>query len=347
MLLAAFDGIVARTESRMREAIATIPPGSYTFEDVMDDDGLGATDIRIKLRVDVDGDHIRFDFTGSDPQVRGNINVTMTATQAAVYYALKGLLDPEIPNNHGLMNVVDIVAPEGTIVNATFPAAVAARANTGQRIIDMVIGALAEALPEAAVGAANGANTTAVFFGNRGDNGEAYVYLETLGGGFGGRAHKDGKDGVQVHITNTSNLPVEAIEMEYPLLVEEYALVEDSGGAGRTRGGMGLRRVVRPVGHETTFSGQGERFTHQPWGVFGGASGGTGRFVLRSDDGTERQLETKPSSVVLGPDQCIVVETPGAGGYGPPAEREPALREEDLRSGKFSPAYMKAHYGKV
>ena len=141
----------------------------------------------------------------------------------------------------------------------------------------MVIGALAPTrCPKQAVGAANGANTTAVFSGIDPRSGAPYVYLETLGGGLGGRLTKDGKDGVQVHITNTSNLPVEAIEMEYPLLVEEYALVADSGGAGRFRGGMGLRRSVRPVGHTCEFNGVGERFRLAPWGIFGGEPGLSG-----------------------------------------------------------------------
>ncbi len=345
VLRTAFDEIVARTAFRTREAIATIPAGTYTFEDLMDDDGLGTSDIAIRLRVEVGGGRIRFDFSGTDPQVRGNINVTMTATRAAVYYALKGLLDPDVANNHGLTEAIDIVAPAGCIVNATFPAAVAARANTAQRIVDVVFGALADALPQAVVGAANGANTTAVFYGRRPGGTGHYVYLETLGGGFGGRADADGKDGVQVHITNTSNLPVEAIEMEYPLLVEEYALVQDSGGAGRNRGGLGLRRVLRPVEHETVFSGQGERFVHRPWGVFGGLPGTTGRFVVREPDGSERRLGNKPSAVPLGPAQCLVIETPGAGGYGPPHERDPARREQDRRSGKFSADYLRAHYG--
>ena len=176
-----------------------------------------------------------------------------TVTLAGVLYSLKALLDPDVPNNQGLIELVDIHAPSGTLINANFPAAVAARANTAQRIVDVVIGALAPALPEAAVGAANGANTTAVFFGHDPRYDRDYVYLETLGGGFGGRFAKDGKDGVQVHITNTSNLPVESIEMEYPLRVESYGFVPDSGCPGKHRGGIGLRRVVRPVGHTMTF----------------------------------------------------------------------------------------------
>ncbi|TMJ03356.1 MAG: hydantoinase B/oxoprolinase family protein [Alphaproteobacteria bacterium] len=348
LLTAAFDDIIRRTEDRLREALTRIAPGEYTFEDVMDDDGAGTTNIPIKLRITVPphGSNARvlFDFTGSGPQVKGNINSTITATQAGVLYSLKALLDPDVPNNQGLIDIVDIHAPLGSIINARFPAAVAARANTAQRIVDVVIGALAPAIPEAAVGAANGANTTAVFFGHDPRHDRDYVYLETLGGGFGGRFTKDGKDGVQVHITNTSNLPVESIEMEYPLLVESYGFVPDSGGAGKHRGGLGLRRVVRPVGHTMTFSGQGERFVNRPWGLFGGGSGGTGKFVKLSG-AAEVPLPTKPANLEVRPDEAIVVETPGAGGYGKPAERELAAIEDDLVSGKFSRDFIKTNYG--
>jgi N-methylhydantoinase B len=344
LLTGAFDLICDRTEARIRAAVDTIPDGVYSFQDVLDNDGMGTSDIAIAVTVTVRGRDIGFDFEGTGPQVKGNVNVTLNATQSAVYYALKGLLDPEIPNNDGLIRAVGITAPEGSIVNAVFPAAVAGRANTTQRIIDVLIGALAQALPTRAVGAANGANTTAVFFGQDPVRKRAYVYLETLGGGFGGRAAKDGKDGVQVHITNTSNLPVEAIEMEYPLLVESYGLIEDSGGAGTHRGGMGLRRVIRPLGHDTVFSGMGERFRHRPWGIFGGGPGATGRFALRGPDGAERPLEDKPNGVVVGPAEALIVETPGAGGYGSPEGRAPAALEEDRRSGKFSPDWLAEHY---
>ena len=149
---------------------------------------------------------------------------------------------------------------------------------------------------------------------------------------------------MQVHITNTSNLPVEAIEMEYPLQVEEYGFVPDSAGPGRFRGGLGLRRVVRPVGHVCDFNGVGERFRHQPWGLFGGAPGATGRFLVRSDDGTSEVLAAKTASHAVRPDQVLVAETPGAGGYGPPAEREAASLARDRRSGKFSDDYLARAY---
>lgn len=344
-LLAGFEEIVSRTERRMRDAVATIPDGVYRFEDVMDDDGFGAVDIPIRLEIRVAGDRIHFDFAGTAPQVRGNINVTMNATQAAVCYSIKALLDPEAPNNHGVLSVCEIAAEAGSLLNCVAPAPVAARANTCQRIVDVVIGALAEALPEAAVGAANGANTTAVFAGRDPRTGADYLYLETLGGGFGGRCRRDGRDGVQVHITNTSNLPVEVIEMEYPLRVERYGLVENSGGAGRHRGGLGLRRVITPVGHRCTFNGAGERFRNAPWGVFGGGAGGRGRFLMLNADGEETSLPIKPSGVEVAPGERIVVETPGAGGYGPPQERDPAALAVDERSGKFDADWLNHHRG--
>lgn len=341
---AAFGEILSRTEARMRAAVAELPDGTYRFEDVMDDDGLGTRDIPIRLAATVSGDRIRFDFAGTSPQVTGNINVTMNATVAACVFGLQAMLDPDCPNNQGVIDVAEVSAPEGSLLNAGFPAPVAARAHTCQRIIDVVIGALAPAMPERAIGASNGANTTAVFSGTDPRTGQGYVYLETLGGGHGARATKDGKDGVQVNITNTSNLPVEAIEMEYPLMVEAYGLIPDSGGAGRWRGGMGLRRVVRPVGHECDFNGAGERFTNPPWGIFGGRPGGMGRFAIARAEGSEETLETKPSGVRIGPADRLIIETPGAGGYGPPAERTAEDIARDREAGKSSAAFQTVHY---
>ena len=342
----AFDAIMILTEQRFRRAIEEVPDGQYHFSDVMDGDGIDTYDIPIKLEITVNGDHIKFDFAGTSLQVPGNINVTMNATQASVCYALKALLDPEVPSNQGVLDVVEIMAEPGTLLNGSFPAPVASRAHTCQRIIDVVLGALADALPDRVVAAANGANTTAVFAGTDPRTGSAYLYLETLGGGMSARPTKDGKDGVQVHITNTSNLPVEAIEMEYPLRVEEYSLVQDSGGAGRYRGGMGLRRVVRPVGHDCIFNGVGERFRQQPWGLFGGEPGASGKFQLRDDtDNETRRLDDKPGEVFVNRDQAIIVETPGSGGFGPPRERDPELVDIDRRSEKFSSQYLLRHYG--
>ena len=338
-----FDQLVARTHDRMRAAIAEVPDGTYRFEDVLDDDGLGTVDIPIRLAVTVTGDRAVFDWRGSSPQVRGNVNVPINATQAAVAYALRALLDPEIANNQGILDCCEIVAEEGSIVHCVAPAPVAARAHTSQRLIDIIIGALAAAVPERVVGASNGANTTAVFSGRDPRNGRDYLYFETLGGGFGGRADRDGKDGVQVHITNTSNLPIEAIETEYPLRVVSYGFIEDSGGPGKYRGGGGLRRVIQPVGHECLFNGAGERFRNAPWGVFGGGAGRPGRYVLEGPEGA-RTLDVKPSGVDVPADARIIVETPGSGGYGPASERDADAVEADRRSEKFTEAYLALHY---
>jgi N-methylhydantoinase B len=343
VLETAFGEIVSRSKARMKAGIAKIPDGRYAFEDVLDDDGLEAKDVRFKLTIEKAGDRIVFDWTGSDPQVPGNVNLTFNATQSCVFFGLKAVLDPDLPNNQGVLDAVEIVAPLGTVANCVSPAAVALRANTCQRGIDVVLGALAQALPDQVIAAANGANTSAVFAGNDPETGKPYVYLETLGGGMGARATKDGKDGVQAGITNTSNLPIEAIEMEYPLRVLAYGFVEDSGGAGRTRGGLGIRRIVTPVGHRCEFSGVGERFTHRPWGLFGGEPGGTGRFVLVEPSGARRQLANKVR-MPLNAGESVVVETPGAGGYGPPDERTADAVAEDLGSGKFTPEFMARHY---
>ena len=343
----AFDDIIARTGQRMRAAIGDIPDGVYTFEDVMDDDGLGTENIPIRLRIEVEGEHAVFDWRGSSPQVRGNINLPLNATRAAVAYSLKALLDPDVPNNHGIIDCCELLTDAGSIVDCRFPAPVAARANTSQRLIDMIIGAFADALPARVVGASNGANTTAVFSGTDPRTGEGYLYLETLGGGFGGRADRDGKDGVQVHITNTSNLPIEAIETEYPLRVLAYEIIEDSGGAGTFRGGAGLRRVIAPVAHECTFNGAGERFTNAPWGILGGASGRPGRFLRQSGDEPPRSLPTKPSGVTVAAHERLVIETPGSGGYADPHERTDERLGDDLRSGKFSEAYVRRHYARL
>ena len=342
-VLTAFDEIIDRTNQRMKDTIAQIPDGVYEFKDYMDSDGLSTYDIPICLKLTVKGERIHLDFAGTSPQVRGNINTTLNAVQASVNYALIGALDSEMPSNQGVLDAVDITCESGTILNCVFPAPVAARAHACQRVIDIVLGALSKAIPDKVIAAANGANTTAVFSGVDPRTGKPYLYFETIGGGMGARATKDGKDGVQVGITNTSNLPVESIEQEYPLRVEEYGFVENSGGAGEFRGGMGLRRVLTPVDHECVFNGVGERFRYQPWGLFGGEAGASGQFQIEDADGI-RRLDDKPNEVEVKLGTRITVETPGAGGYGKPAERNAEAVKRDQESGKYSPEFIKENY---
>jgi len=344
-LEAAFDEIIGRTERRMRAAIADIPSGVYRFEDVMDDDGQGNQDIPIRVAVEIKGDRLRFDFTGSAPQVQGNINCPLNATQSSLAYVIKSLLDPTIANNHGVISCIEVKTEPGTLVDPSFPAAVAYRAHTCQRIVDVVLGALAIALPDRVPAASNGSNTTAVFSGTDPRTGTEYLYLETYGGGGGGRPNKDGKDGVQQHIANTANLPVEAIETEYPLRVEEYCLAVDSGGAGKFRGGLALKRVIRPVGHTCLFTGAGERFRNPPWGLNGGLPGLVGGFSIIHNDGTTRDLPNKPHPLQISMDERLVIRSPGSGGYGSPSERSLPALAVDFVSGKYSTQYIAEQYG--
>ena len=330
--LAAMQELLAYGERKIRAALAAVPEGVYAFEDFMDDDGASGPPVPIRVRIDVRGGEIALDFAGTGGQVPGDINVVYLALVATVYYALKALLDPTIPANGGFYRAIRVTAPERSIVNAQPPAPVAWRTQTCQRIADVVFGALAPALPDRVIGATNGANSAWVFSGTDPRTGQYYVYLETIGGGSGARATKDGLDGVQVHITNTSNLPVECLEMEYPLLVEDYALVPGSGGDGAHRGGLGLKRTIRVLRGESTFLGTLDRGRFAPWGVFGGAAGGTGSLVL--NDTTP--LGSKIAGRQLREGDAVTIVTPGAGGYGPGGQRDPALVERDRREGKIA-----------
>jgi len=318
---AACDELLAYGERKIRAAIGGVKDGTYRFVDAMDDDGVTDEPIPIVVSLTVKGDTMYLDFTGSGPESRGDLNVVRGALLATVYYAVKAVLDPSIPANGGFYRAITVEAPEGTIVNARPPAPVGWRTQTCQRIADVIFGALAQALPGRVPAAGNGANSAMVFTGVDPARGGYYVYLETIGGGAGGTARADGLDGVQVHITNTSNLPVECLEMEYPLLVDEYALVEQSGGAGRWRGGMGIRRVIEVLGHEASFLGSLDRARIAPWGLAGGAPGGRGGIVLNPKRADERALPSKVWGYRLAPGDRVSMVTPGSGGWGPPEAR--------------------------
>ena len=330
--------MLARTErAHAGRRSAAIPDGRYRFADVMDGDGIDALDIPIAVEVTVDGERIRFDFAGTAPQVPGSINVTLNATRRRGRLRAEGAARPRGAEQPGHAGRARGRAPSRARWSTrVFPAPVSSRAHTSQRIIDVVLGALAQALPERAVAAANGANSMAVFAGTDPRTGRPFVYLETLGGGMGGRPMKDGKDGVQVGITNTSNLPVEAIELEYPLLVEEYSLIPDSGGAGTHRGGLGLRRVVRPLGQTCLFNGVGERFRHQPWGL---SRRGARRVRAVPDRRARRHAPADPRQARR--DQA----RPGAGAGGRDAGRRrlrPAVRAQ-RRGARRGPRERQVH----
>jgi N-methylhydantoinase A/oxoprolinase/acetone carboxylase beta subunit/N-methylhydantoinase B/oxoprolinase/acetone carboxylase alpha subunit len=332
--------LLDHTERRTRTAIAAMPDGSYSYSDLFDCPELDE-ELRLRVAVRIAGDEISFDFAGNPPQVRASVNVVWTALYATVYYAVKSLIDADITPNAGLYRAIHIDAPTGSIVHCAYPAAVNGRSETCQRIVDLIHGALAAAVPERVTAAGNGANTGVHFSGHNPSTGKDFVYLETFGGGSGARATKDGLDGVQVHMTNTSNLPVESLETEYPLLVEAYELIDDSGGAGEFRGGLGIRRRIRVEGENVHFWLDTSRQKSRPWGLFGGTSGAVARAV--PSDGA-RPIDH--GYTVLGPGDTIAVETAGAGGYGSPADRTEEAVGRDVAESRISRHTAKTHYPK-
>jgi N-methylhydantoinase B len=327
LLTQVFDELLDYAERRMRAGIAAIPDGVYEFEDVFEGDEQPEP-LTFKVRIAVTGETIHLDFAGNPPQVPAGLNIVNTALLATVYYAVKTIADPDAPPNAGLFRPISVSAPEASIVNASPPAAVNGRTNTCLRVVDLILGALAKAVPDRVIAACNGAVVAATFSGVNPRTGAYYVYLETLGGGFGARATKDGLDGVQAHITNTSNLPIEGLEPEYPLVVDRYELVRDSGGPGTWRGGMALRRQIRAVDHDCWVTVRGTRLKTGPWGLFGGHEGG--RYSVEADP----PLVGGRGDLAAG--RAVVITTPGAGGYGDPAARDPDLVRRDLAEDRIS-----------
>src|SRR5262245_6549881 len=342
------DDVIGYARRRMANRIAALRPGQHTFTNYLDDDGMGGEPVPITVTVRVAGDQLEVDFEGSGPQARGAMNIPINALQASVYYSVKALLDPDLPPNEGLFDAVKIHAPEGSIVNPRPPAAVGARSITCQKVAGAIFGAFRGVLPpDKAMGSGNDVVPAIVFSGALTRRQGHYVYLETLGGGSGARSDMDGMDAVHVHMTNTSNLPAEALENEYPLMVDEYALVEDSGGAGKQRGGLGIARQIRAIGPGTIFSVRSDSHTvGVPSGVFDGKEGRRARLVRNPGRSDEEELFSKVARIEMKVGDAMRIETPGAGGYGAPAERPVEALAGDLKSGKVSRAAAEQDYGK-
>ena len=335
-VLGAGAALMDYAERKMRAAIAAMPDGTWRFEDVFDNEEI-QSNLPLSVEVTVKGDAMSLAFDAPD-QVRAGINMTYTALLATTYYIVKSVLDPSIPPNAGLARALTIDAREGSILNCTHPAAVNGRLQTCQRTADLVMGALAQAIPERVMACSNSTCAVTYFIGQRPDDKSLWVYLETIGGGSGARATKDGLDGVHVHTTNTSNLPAESLEVEYPLKLLRYELVEDSGGVGQYRGGMALRRVYQAT-HDCRVRVDISRQRSQSWGLFGGGPGAHGK--VECGPGTVFEGD----SAVLAAGQWFAVVTPGAGGFGPPARRDPAAVKRDLAEGVISPETARAAYG--
>ena len=328
-VLDAFDAVIDYSRERIRESISGLPDGTYCASDVLEGDGVTDDDIEIQAAVTIDGATITVDFDGTDAQLDGNLNAPLAVATSAVYFVIRCITDPEIPPNHGCYEPVTVDAPEGCLLNPEPPAAVVGgNVETSQRVTDVVFLALAEAAPDRVPAQGQGTMNNLIIGGRGGE----FAYYETIGGGFGGRASADGMDGVQVGMTNTLNTPVEALEAEYPLRVERYALRPDSGGDGANRGGLGLERRLR-VQQDATVSLLTERRRHAPQGVDDGEPGATGQNLLRLPGESEKSVAAK-TTVDVPADTVVTMRTPGGGGHGDPGERDAGKREQDRIDGK-------------
>jgi N-methylhydantoinase B len=335
----AVDDLLRYTARRLRNRIRDMADGAASFTAWLDDDGLGGDPVPIRSTVTVRGDTLTVDFTGTAGEARGAFNVPESALRATVYYAVKTLLDPDLPPNSGMFECIDIHTVPGTLVDPRFPAAVGARSITCNKIARALFGAFAQLLPEDRAMASSHDSVPAIIFSGPRRNGDgSFVYLETIGGGMGARRDADGMDAIHVHLTNTSNLPAEALENEYALLVDEYALVADSGGIGCHRGGLGIARQIRAVRDGVVFSVRSDGHVLGAPGLAGAGPGGTARLLRNPGTEREEELSSKTASIVLAAGEAVRIETGGGGGFGDPAERDPAAAAADRRAGKVSPA---------
>ena len=333
------------SERRMRAALATIPPGEYTFEDVIEGDGITDREYGIRVTLRARADSLGADFTASDDATRGPMNCRWPSVAACVYYVLKAVLDPELPPNAGAYRPIDIDVRQGSLLSAVYPSAVCnANIITCQRIVDVLLGALVKAVPEKVQAACSGTMNLLNIGGIDPRTGTYYNFVETYAGGQGAMWDEDGMDAIQNHMTNTRNAPVEAIEVSYPLLVESYELVPNSEGAGERRGGVGLRRALRVLGKEVQLTLSSDRAKVPPWGLFGGWPAKPSRCIVQGPDGSVRRLPSKVTTTVEA-DHLIVTETPGGGGWGDPRRRDPESVRWDVLEGLISQDRAREIYG--
>ncbi len=340
--------LIAYSRRQMRARLKELPEGRFDFEDYLEGDGI--SDIRLTIRVEVSIDPekgITVDFSGSSPQTRGSVNCTRAVTLACTFFALKSTIDPDLPSTGGTFQDVSVITPSGTIVNPQFPAPVSnANINTAQRIADVVLGALAQALPERVPAASSGSMGLFTIGGINPNTGQYYSYVETYGGGQGALYNQDGMDGMHTNMTNTRNTPVEVIEIAYPLRVEAYGLALGTDGPGRFRGGLGLTRELVVLDHEPVMNLGSDRQNIPPWGLDGGKPGGTVDSWIQLPNGEKDPLPSKVTrSVPAG--SRIVLRTAGAGGYGPSCERDPNDVLHDVLAGLISPERAREHYGVI
>ena len=309
------------SEELMRAFLKTVPPGKYSAEDFLDGDGITDRPVKIAVSVTVNaprrrlGPMVTVDFTGSDPQVEGSVNGVAAITYSACFYVFRCLLADDVPAAAGLMRPIEMIAPAGTIVNAQPPAAVAGgNVETSQRIVDVLLRALAQAVPERIPAAASGTMNNLTIGGIDPSTGVPFAYYETIAGGMGARPGKAGVSGVHTHMTNSLNTPAEVLEYSYPLRVRRYSLRAKSGGEGKFRGGDGIIREIEVL-TDCDVTLLADRRERGPWGLNGGDEGRAGRAFVTRRDGTVEVMPGKFSTRLLKGER-IAIETPGGGGWG-------------------------------
>lgn len=302
------------SEKIMRQALRLIPDGEYRYADCLDDDGISRKPVKIQVAARIKGSSAEVDFTGSDPQTQGSVNANYAITLSATMYVFRCLISGDVPYNSGLLRPIRLIVPEGRVVNARRPAAVAGgNVETSQRITDVLLGALARAVPRKIPAASSGTMNNVTFGGSHPVTGRPFAYYETVGGGMGASPERDGISGVHTHMTNTRNTPVEAIEHVLPVRIRRYSLRTGSGGRGKFRGGDGIVREFEFLA-PAQVNILSERRVFSPYGLAGGLPGKKGKNLLVRG-GKETRLGGKASLRVNKGDR-LVVETPGGGGYG-------------------------------
>jgi N-methylhydantoinase B len=307
--------LLAYTERMTRQLLSEIQDGQYAFSDFLDDDGVSGKAVPIRVNVTISGDTATVDFSGSAPQQRGGVNAVFAITLSAVAYVFRCLLGLDVPNNSGCLAPIRVIAPQGSVVNALTPAAVAGgNVETSQRIVDVLLGALCQAVPGRIPAASQGTMNNVSLGGYDPIRATAFAYYETIGGGMGARPTSNGPSAVHSHMTNTLNTPVEALEYAYPLRVLRYEIRRGSGGRGRFLGGDGIRRDLQALA-EIQVSLFTERRRFAPYGLAGGGPGRLGENILIRD-GQEISLPGK-GTLEMQPGDILSLRTPGGGGYSP------------------------------
>lgn len=327
-------GLVDHTERLVRQEIASWPDGTATFTDYLDSDGIERRDVPITATVTIAGDEITADLTGSSSMVAGSLNSTRSFIQACVYQVVRSALEVEVPNTSGAFRPIHVLTRPGTIVHVVMPGASSMRGVTGFRAVDAVNGALAQLIPHRVPAAGEGGNTLAVF-GSEREDGSRFIFYELIVGTWGGTPEADGNDGLTNPASLAANIPVEVAESEFPIRIERYGLVPDSGGDGKHRGGLAVERVWRCLTPNTSLIVRSDRAVHPPYGLQRGEPGTVSTNLLIRADGSEEILPSMFSTTIQAGD-VFVHRTAGGGGWGDPAERDPRLHEADLADGKVS-----------